>query len=301
MNLQDEFILEALQLLEEAEECLMEVYNDQNVADRWCHFLRVLHSIKGSSGFMENKKLEQHCHHIENLCTTIDDIEKLNPKEALMSYLFKSIDHSMGLLKSKASHVDFDYYLSIKDLKEDNKTSSEKNEESLDLIIVDDDPLMLSLIDKYLRDTGLTYRLYDNPYVALEKVQNGNIPRIVVSDIQMPSLDGREFLKKFRSDIADVPFVFITALNESKIFLDLVNAGAYSVLQKPLEKNHFIYTIQQALKFATHKLIADKCLKHIMSNFSELSEYYDSINKPYLKEEVKKDIELIYELKKVAQ
>jgi FixJ family two-component response regulator/HPt (histidine-containing phosphotransfer) domain-containing protein len=301
MNLYDEFIIEAQQLLEEAEDSLQALYNNDDPTENWKHFLRIVHSIKGSAGFMEMPELESHCHKIENCCATIKSIEGLDNLESVLGYLFKFVDHALAIIKGKGAHLEFDYYYSVEDISIESKVIPFEKPKNIDLIVVDDDQIMLNLIDKYLQDTSYTYKLYDNPFAALDELDPANLPKIIISDIQMPQMDGREFLAKVRSDIADIPFVFVTALNDSKVFIDLVNAGAFSVMQKPLEKNHFIYNVNQAMKFAAQKLIAQKCLKHVMANFSDLSQYYESINKTHLTNEIKKEIEDIYELKKLAQ
>jgi len=297
MNLFDEFLIETSQLLEEAEDCLMAISNGDNIDENWKHFLRIVHSVKGSAGFMEKPDLESHCHKIESCFTGQYEFD-----EAVITYLFKFVDHCQLILKNKAAHIEFTYYNTVKDIQSETPMDIKKDERPIDLILVDDDHVILTLMSKYLDTTNLNYKCFDNPYEALDTISESSVkPKMVISDIQMPGMSGVEFLREFKRKIGDIPFMFVTALNDTKVFLDLVNEGAYAVMQKPLEKNEFIYKVNQTMKFAVHKLIADKCVKNMISNFSELTSYYESINKPHLTSEIKKEIEEIYELKSLTQ
>ena len=58
---------------------------------------------------------------------------------------------------------------------------------------------------------------------------------LVVSDLYLPSLNGRELLIRARADGLDVPFVFVTAERSSETASALLALGALAVLAKPCD------------------------------------------------------------------
>ena len=58
---------------------------------------------------------------------------------------------------------------------------------------------------------------------------------LVVSDLYLPSMNGRDLLASVRADGVDVPFVFVTAERSSETATSLLAAGALAVLAKPCD------------------------------------------------------------------
>ncbi len=65
------------------------------------------------------------------------------------------------------------------------------------ILFVDDDPQMLLLCQKYLKDYGSTVLCESDPEKALE-VADQKRPDAIVLDLLMPGIDGLEFLRRFR-------------------------------------------------------------------------------------------------------
>lgn len=118
------------------------------------------------------------------------------------------------------------------------------------LLIVEDDPDILKLLD-----TALTYRGYRvitarNGSEGLEVIQ-GERPAIVIADIMMPKLDGFGLVHRLRinPETRDIPVVFITATYvapEDQEFA--LNIGATRFIQKPVNMDDFLETIRELLK-----------------------------------------------------
>lgn len=74
--------------------------------------------------------------------------------------------------------------------------------ESKKVLLIDDEPHVLSVIKHFLVKSGYSVETASNGLVALDKVY-GSMPDVIVSDIQMPKMTGLEFSKKLRSDFPD--------------------------------------------------------------------------------------------------
>lgn len=76
-------------------------------------------------------------------------------------------------------------------------------------------------------------------------------PHLILCDISMPRLDGYGLLEAVRSrhaDLADVPFVFLTALNQRDEIIQGKRAGADDYLVKPIDYDLLLATIEARLR-----------------------------------------------------
>jgi len=78
------------------------------------------------------------------------------------------------------------------------------------VLIVDDEPDLLELTKIYLEKTGeFTVDIAESAREALEKMQT-IIYDAIVSDYEMPEMNGIEFLKTVRGSSSDMPFIIFT-------------------------------------------------------------------------------------------
>jgi CheY-like chemotaxis protein len=118
-----------------------------------------------------------------------------------------------------------------------------------DLLIVEDDPDILELLDATLTFKGYHVVTARNGREGLEAIQRKR-PAIVIADIMMPRLDGFGLVHRMRIDpeTRDIPVVFITAAyvtREDREFA--LNLGATRFLQKPVDLERFLGTIAELL------------------------------------------------------
>lgn len=121
------------------------------------------------------------------------------------------------------------------------------------LLIVEDDPDILELLDTTLTFRGYRVITARNGKEALEVVKKQH-PAIVIADIMMPTLDGFGLVHRLRinRDTRDIPVVFITATYvapEDKEFA--LNIGATRFIEKPINLEDFLTTIAELLKPGT--------------------------------------------------
>ena len=70
---------------------------------------------------------------------------------------------------------------------------------NLTAIVVDDDEGLLSLTTEVLQNAGIKVLRFSNPLLALQAVKNNNFD-FLISDIQMPMIDGFKLLKLIQTD-----------------------------------------------------------------------------------------------------
>lgn len=104
-------------------------------------------------------------------------------------------------------------------------------------LIVDDSSVMRKIVERTLRQAGLDLEVVyeaSSGSEALEVLQSRQV-HLILSDINMPSMDGLEFLNQLRSrNLAkDVPIVMITTESSAEHVKKAILAGARGYIRKP--------------------------------------------------------------------
>lgn len=112
---------------------------------------------------------------------------------------------------------------------------------SLNILLVEDDEIDVMNVKRAFDKNHITNPLYvaGNGLEALEKLRSGEIPqgrRIVLLDLNMPKMNGIEFLRELRSDpaIALTPVVVLTTSNNDRDKIDAFNLNVAGYLVKPV-------------------------------------------------------------------
>jgi CheY-like chemotaxis protein len=123
------------------------------------------------------------------------------------------------------------------------------NMESGYILIVEDVPDILRLLEETLKFKGYRAVTAYNGQEALEKIQQQH-PDLIITDIMMPKLDGFGLVHRLRinPETRDIPVIFLTATYvalEDKAFA--LNIGATRFIEKPVNFETFLATIQELL------------------------------------------------------
>ena len=102
----------------------------------------------------------------------------------------------------------------------------------LSVLYVDDEPLLLEIGKLYLEQSGtILVDILDSATEALEKIRITEYDAIV-SDYQMPEMDGITFLKEVRKEHPMLPFIIFTGRGREEVVIEALNNGADHYLQK---------------------------------------------------------------------
>jgi PAS domain S-box-containing protein len=104
---------------------------------------------------------------------------------------------------------------------------------SIEILHVDDDPTFLELTKSFLETEldAVEITTVDSPDDVLETLDKQSV-HCVVSDYEMPSMDGLELLDAVRDQYSDLPFVLYTGKGSEEIAAKAINAGVTGYLQK---------------------------------------------------------------------
>ncbi|MFD2967065.1 hybrid sensor histidine kinase/response regulator transcription factor [Sphingobacterium bambusae] len=118
------------------------------------------------------------------------------------------------------------------------------------ILLVEDNPEMLDLLI-HLFEEHYTILTATDGVDALEKARL-HLPDIILSDIMMPNMNGVELCQAVKTDIktSHIPFVLLTAVNDSNVQLSTLTYGANLYLVKPFEKKHLFFSVYNLLQIS---------------------------------------------------
>jgi phosphoserine phosphatase RsbU/P len=121
--------------------------------------------------------------------------------------------------------------------------------ESKKILIVDDDPLMQSLLSKLLNANGYETYIVDNGTSALEMLSKVSIG-LIITDLNMPGLNGEELCRAIRGQDFGryIYIIMITAQSGSESLVNAMQAGADDFISKPLNPTELKARLKSGLR-----------------------------------------------------
>jgi two-component system, NtrC family, response regulator len=113
------------------------------------------------------------------------------------------------------------------------------------ILIVDDEPNYLVVLSELLKDEGFEVFTADDGSTGLKVIEAVDLD-VVVTDMQMPGMDGLQLLHKVKERDQNLPVVVITAFAEVDKAVQAMQAGAFNYLAKPFSNDELIITLKKA-------------------------------------------------------
>jgi putative two-component system response regulator len=122
------------------------------------------------------------------------------------------------------------------------------------ILVVDDSTTIRTLVEKGLKEVGFEVVKAENGRKALDVLKRERRPDLILSDIDMPVMNGEDFCRTVHADpvLATIPFVVMSANNDRPIMRRMLQLGADSYLVKPFNIDQLVITVE--------KLLSDKLL-----------------------------------------
>jgi diguanylate cyclase (GGDEF)-like protein len=119
------------------------------------------------------------------------------------------------------------------------------------VLIVDDDPFALRLLEKYLRDSGYEVMQATNGKEALEIVL-AEAPPLLITDWSMPEMDGVTLCRALRQHegVRFIYIVLVTAHSDIDRLVEAFEAGADDFLPKPVNKQELLARLRAGERIA---------------------------------------------------
>lgn len=120
------------------------------------------------------------------------------------------------------------------------------------ILVLDDEEINLDLIDDCLKPAGFKTVLFNRPLEALNELKSGLVPDLIISDINMPDLNGFQFYEEVQAvkSLDLVPFIFLTSMYDDENIRYGKELGADDYLKKPFKGQDLLSCIRGKLKRA---------------------------------------------------
>jgi DNA-binding response OmpR family regulator len=117
------------------------------------------------------------------------------------------------------------------------------------ILIIDDKPSISKLIVQILSKTFEVYTKEDG-LQAIAWLQAGNIPDLIITDLQMPNMDGMEFIGRVKESgfFRDIPVVVLSSKDSSADRIKCLKMGAEDYLIKPFNPEELLIRIERILE-----------------------------------------------------
>ncbi len=114
------------------------------------------------------------------------------------------------------------------------------------ILVVDDNPDMVKILSGFLTERGFELFTAFNGREAIESARSKS-PELVLLDLNLPDMAGKEILKRLRDVNEDTVIIVITGYGGERVAIDLMKAGAIDFISKPFEMEVLLGSIKDAL------------------------------------------------------
>jgi len=158
----------------------------------------------------------------------------------------------------------------------------------MDILIVDDEHFILEQSEYYLKDENESFNIQtaSSAQKGIDSLREKDFD-IVVSDYQMPGMNGLDFLKTIRKEEIDVPFIMFTGRGREEVAIQALNIGAdryvqkggdpvsqYKVLASAIEKTVELNKTEKSIKERRKKIESLHSIAAKMENCRKEQEVY---------------------------
>ncbi len=119
-------------------------------------------------------------------------------------------------------------------------------EESVSILVVDDEQMVLDMLKQYLTSEGYQVRTAGDGGPALALVEREQ-PQMIILDLNMPGLNGIAVLRQLRAMQYRGGTILLTGSEDEKLLLEALDLGSMDVIGKPIDLERLLLSVQVGL------------------------------------------------------
>lgn len=142
------------------------------------------------------------------------------------------------------------------------------------ILVVDDTPSNLQVLSDLLITAGYKLQEAHEGHTALQLVQTGALPDLILLDIYMPDMDGYEVCRRLKNNARtrDIPVMFISALSDTDNIVKGFEVGGVDYITKPFQ-------FREVLARVTNQLTLVRQRKQIEELRAKDRQYFESLSR----------------------
>lgn len=121
------------------------------------------------------------------------------------------------------------------------------------ILIIDDSKTVLNQIIMLLKGSYHVFPV--NSGTAALKIMEHQIPDLILLDLLMPEIDGREFFRllKCTPELSKIPVIFLTSDTDVQTEADCISMGAFDFIEKPILKEVLLNRVEKTLELLDYR------------------------------------------------
>ena len=134
------------------------------------------------------------------------------------------------------------------------------------LMIVDDDPLVADSLSVFLQSRGYDVSVETDAHRAIRSLKEGMAVDLILTDVNMPGLDGFGLLKELKKIDPSIVVVMLTGYGTIESAVKAMREGAEDYVTKPVIDEEMLMTVERALKRRRLSLENEQLRKQLRSS-----------------------------------
>jgi two-component system C4-dicarboxylate transport response regulator DctD len=126
------------------------------------------------------------------------------------------------------------------------KSETANNSNLGTIYVIDDEEHIRLAIEQMLELEGFNVQTFSNADALLAKIEM-HWSGIIISDINMPKINGHQLMSKVHQIDADLPIILLTGFGDISMAVNAMRKGAYDFLEKPFNNEQLLDTVKRAL------------------------------------------------------
>jgi CheY-like chemotaxis protein/anti-sigma regulatory factor (Ser/Thr protein kinase) len=118
------------------------------------------------------------------------------------------------------------------------------------ILVAEDDARIRAILERFLGAAGYEVTACENGREALEAFERRGTFDLVLTDVNMPEVDGEELLRQLKAKAPRMPVIVLTARSDPQLITALFKNDAYRYLSKPFTREDLTSVVQAALSEA---------------------------------------------------
>jgi two-component system NtrC family response regulator len=120
---------------------------------------------------------------------------------------------------------------------------------SSNILVLDDERNYLLILETLLGEAGYKVTALNDPEMALAYLEESEVD-VVVTDMKMPKLSGRDILEHVKRDYPHIPVLIMTAYGSIESAVEIMRMGAFDYITKPFSNDELLLSVSNAVQLA---------------------------------------------------
>lgn len=118
----------------------------------------------------------------------------------------------------------------------------------MNILVVDDKQSLSELVAQFLGQAHNVTTM-ENGLAAISWLQQGNLPDLVITDLEMPEMDGFELIKRIKGSgvFSDIPIIVLSCRDSSSDRVECLRLGADDYMVKPFNPEELLIRVDKLL------------------------------------------------------